>query len=88
MKANFRRFADLCGAESAAVGRCWRVGDLTIDYVERTIRERLFCALITEEEDDCLTDEGWQRRMPDDWDFDTGDILARYKAVGIQMHKF
>lgn len=63
-------------------------GRLTIDYVEHTIRDRLFCALITEDEDDRLTDEGWQRRMPDDWDFDTGDILARYKAAGIQMHKY
>lgn len=66
----------------------YRCGNLSVSYVAHVIRKRLFCALITEDEDDILSDKGLQRRMPDGWNFDVGDILARYKAVGIKMHKF
>lgn len=66
--------------------RKYDAGELTVDYVEKTIRERLFCALITEEEDERLSDAGLQRKMPGGWDFDNGDIAQRYIAVGITMH--
>jgi len=63
-------------------------GGLTVGYVERTIRERLFCALITEEEDDLLSQAGLRKRMPQAWDFDAGDIFARYRIVNLQMKEF
>ena len=63
-------------------------GKLTEKYLERTIRERIFCAIITKEEDAQLTKLGLRSKMPEAWDFEKGDILARYKKAGITMHAF
>jgi hypothetical protein len=51
------------------------------------LRDKLnkFCrvALITNCENDCLNDAGYQSKMPKDWD--GNDHLARYNAVGIDI---
>lgn len=61
---------------------------LTEEYVENLIKNRLICAIITKEEDDCLTDAHLRSSMTvnGEWDFDHGDVFARYNTVGIQMH--
>ena len=57
-------------------------------YIAKLIKEKLFCALITKEEDALLSKAGLRNKMPEGWSFETGDMLARYRVVGIKMHTF
>lgn len=57
-------------------------------YIVKLIKEKLFCALITKEEDALLSKAGLRNKMPEGWSFETGDMLARYRVVGIKMHTF
>lgn len=63
-------------------------GKLTEAFVAKLIKEKLFCALITKEEDALLSKAGLRNKMPAGWSFETGDMLARYRVVGIKMHTF
>ena len=65
-----------------------RQGKLTEGFVAKLIKEKLFCALITKEEDALLSKAGLRNKMPEGWSFETGDMLARYRVVGIKMHTF
>ena len=56
--------------------------------IVKLIEEKLFCALITKEEDALLSKAGLRNKMPEGWSFETGDMLARYRVVGIKMHTF
>ena len=62
-------------------------GSLTPEYVRKLIEGRLVCAIITEQEDLDLNKK-YKSSMPDGWNFDTGDLMARYKAVGIEMYQW
>lgn len=66
----------------------YRQGKLTGAFVAKLIKEKLFCALITREEDALLSKAGLRKKMPEGWSFETGDMLARYRVVGIKMHTF
>lgn len=65
-----------------------RQGKLTEAFVAKLIKEKLFCALITKEEDALLSKAGLRNKMPEGWSFETGDMSARYRVVGIKMHTF
>lgn len=62
-------------------------GRLTLDYVKSLLDSRLACAIITEQEDLELNKK-YKSSMPDGWDFDSGDPMARYIAAGIKMHQW
>ena len=58
-----------------------RQGKLQAKYIENLLSNYFHCALVTSEEDDCLS----QNKMPDDWN--GKDIFARYKNAGIKLNK-
>lgn len=63
-------------------------GKLSLSYITRMIKDgRLVCAVITKDEDDQMN-KLYRERMPDGWDFNSGDPMARYSAVGIKMHQW
>lgn len=53
----------------------------------RPILEKNVSALITIEEDKRLREVGLGSKMRSDWDWETGDPLARYSAAGIQVER-
>jgi len=61
---------------------------LTDAFIRDFIENRCMIALITTDQDDILTDEGFKSAMPDGWDVEHGDLLLRYRKVGITMHQW
>lgn len=66
-----------------------RKGKLTVKYIQELIEKRLCCAVITKEEDIRLGKVcHLKSKMPLNWDFDTGDVFARYEVAGIKLHQW
>ena len=57
-------------------------------YVKNLIERRLCCAIITDEEDKALDRCHLKSRMPEGWDFETGNVFARYEVAGISLHQW
>ncbi len=58
-------------------------GLIAPDADVEAILDRLVTRLVTVREDRLLTEAGLRDDGPDGWDWKTGDLDARYKAVGI-----
>ena len=63
-----------------------REGRLDEGKVAVFIKEKMYCALITFEEDAVLSRINLKSKMPVGWDIEKDDMLARYKKAGIKMH--
>ena len=63
-----------------------REGRLDEGKVAAFIKEKMYCALITFEEDAVLSRINLKSKMPVGWDIEKDDMLARYKKAGIKMH--
>jgi hypothetical protein len=57
--------------------------DITPESVRDALERFTLCVLITKDENARLNAGGYGRSMPADWD--RADVLARYKAVGIEV---
>jgi hypothetical protein len=57
---------------------------VTIDSVREILLRNCTACLITSDEDKKLNKAGLRRRMPKDWD--GIDVLARYRALGIEIN--
>ena len=60
-------------------------GDLTGRKVGRILKRYLACVIITQEEDELLTKNGYRSTMPDDWD--EVNVFARYGECNIKVSR-
>lgn len=56
-----------------------------IQFVTEFLAKSLILVEITSLEDKRLSEKGLQRRMPELWDLNSGDPLARYEAANIEI---
>jgi hypothetical protein len=65
------------------------IDDKSIEKLCRFLTSCLLLVEVTREEDARLSQQGFQRKMPESWyqsgHLESGDPLARYRAAGIEI---
>ena len=52
----------------------------------RHFRNKVSVCIVTKQEDNRLNESGFREKMPDGWNWQTGNPFARYEAVEIKIH--